>query len=248
MGISLWAMNNYLSDEEHPYALFDGIEFTEKLSKTDMLNYLFTLYEMNEVNIQTPSILAKRIKAWFKANYENFDRMAEVLLATYDPLENYNRTEVTTEERDSTNAYTEANKDVSSGAAVSTGTASGTSQSAGTSTVGNSTNEHQTSGDNETDYQKESKDIDSGHSDNTSNSSADSETSNTTSTSSENREGNKAGSSATDDNLERNSHVFGNIGIMTSQQMAQQTLDLYKFNLYEYIAAQFAIQFLYLVW
>jgi hypothetical protein len=51
-----------------------------------------------------------------------------------------------------------------------------------------------------------------------------------------------------EDESKHDGRVHGNIGVMTSQQMAQQTLELYKFNIYEYIAAQFAVKFLYEVW
>lgn len=248
MGISLWAMNNYMSDENNKYGLFKDITLTPLLNKTTLLDYLFTLYEMDEVQLQTPSLLKKQIDSWFAANYENFNRMAEVLFAEYNPLENYNRTEETSENRDTTNAYNEQNSDTSQGASAATSSGKGSSASSGNSTIGTSNSEHTVSADNESTYQPESKDIESSHTDVTSNSSVDQEESNSNTTSAESREGNKAGTNLTDDDFTRNSHIFGNIGIMTSQQMAQQTLDLYKFNLYEYISTQFAIKFLFEVW
>lgn len=248
MGISLWAMNNYVSDEEHPYNLFSDITLTPLLSKDSLLNYLFSLYEMDEVQQQNVNILKREITAWFTANYENFHRMAEVLLADYDPLMNYDRTEETVETRDTGVEYSENTSDNSEAETASSGSASGSSQSTGSDTIGGFNEEHTVSAMNASTYQPSSKDTTSNRTDSSTNSSSDSETTSTSGTASESKTGSKAGDSTTDDNFERNSHIFGNIGVMTSQQMAQQTLDLYKFNLYEYISAQFAIKFLFEVW
>ena len=279
-------MNDYLSSDENEFALFDEIRLTELLDKELAINYLMDLHGTDELQQTNPNILKKRINHWFSANYENFHRMAEVLLAEYNPLENYDRQEHWTD----TNTYDSAFEHTGHDDLEMSGSE--------TSMVDNSTGQfkekykdpettvkHQnlTENSNSVKYTGVSADNEgaSGVTDASSYSPSQMETETTIPTK-DTVEVDTAGERSyegkgynvitygkhinqdnrridTQSYLSENAHtgedesehegrVHGNIGIMTSQQMAQQTLDLYKFNIYEYIAAQFAIKFLYEVW
>ena len=286
MGITLWAMNDYLSSDENEFALFDEIRLTELLNKELAINYLMDLHGTDELQQTNPNILKKRINHWFNANYENFHRMAEVLLAEYNPLENYDRQEHWTD----TNTYDSAFEHSGNDYLEMSGSE--------TSMVDNSTGQfkekykdpettvkHQnlTDSSNSVKYTGVSADNEGAsgvtHPSSYSPSQMETETTIPTKDSVEvDTAGERSyegkgynvityGKHINQDNrridtqtyLSENAHtgedesehegrVHGNIGVMSTQQMVQQTLDLYKFNIYEYIAAQFAIKFLYEVW
>lgn len=286
MGITLWAMNDYLSDDENEFALFDEIRLTELLDKELAINYLMDLHGTDELQQTHPTILKRRINNWFNANYENFHRMAEVLFAEYDPLENYDRKEFWEDKNTYNSAFDHTGHDDLE--------MSGSETSMLDNSTGmykekykdpETTHKHQnlTENSNSVKYTGVSADNEgaTGVTDPSSYSPSQMETETTIPTK-DSIEVDTAGERSFEgkgynvitygkhinqDNrridkqtyLSKNAHsgyddsehrgrVHGNIGVMSTQQMVQQTLELYKFNIYEYIAAQFAVKFLYEVW
>lgn len=286
MGITLWAMNDYLSDEENEFALFDEIVLTPLLNKELCINYLMDLHGTDELQQTHPAILKRRVNNWFNANYENFNRMAEVLFAEYNPLENYDRREHWKDVNTYDSAFDHTGHDDLE--------MSGSETSMLDNSTGlykekykdpETTVKHQnlTENSNSVKYTGVSADNEgaSGVTAASSYSPSQMETETTIPTK-DTVEVDTAGERSFEgkgynvitygkhinqDNrridsqtyLSRNAHtgedeskhdgrVHGNIGVMSTQQMVQQTLELYKFNIYEYIAAQFAVKFLYEVW
>jgi hypothetical protein len=154
--------------------------------------------------------------------------MAEALLAEYNPIENYDRYEDTTEARDIDK----------SGGNQSSASGEGSASSGGTNTVGGYNTEHQISAMNSNDYQKRNKDITTARTDTYSNQSTSSDSSSASGSFDE----------TTDDDFNRTSHIHGNIGVTTNQQMIQAEIELRKFNIYDYIADLYAGEFLYRIW
>lgn len=286
MGITLWAMNDYLSDDENEFALFDEIVLTPLLNKELCIKYLMDLHGTDELQQTHPAILKRRVNNWFSANYENFHRMAEVLLAEYNPLENYDRQEHWTD----TNTYDSAfehsgHDDLEMSGSETSMVDNSTGQFKEKYKDPETTVKHQnlTENSNSVKYTGVSADNEgaSGVTDASSYSPSQMETETTIPTK-DSVEVDTAGERSyegkgynvitygkhinqdnrridTQTYLSENAHtgedesehegrVHGNIGVMSTQQMVQQTLDLYKFNIYEYIAAQFAVKFLYEVW
>lgn len=223
--VSLWAMNNYLEDSG---GLFKDVQLTDKLNVTTCVDNIIERWGTCDLIISNPSILVRRTQLFFLKNYDNFDKMAEALLAEYDPIENYNRYEDTKENRDVER----------SGGNESSASGSGTSGSGGSNTYGLNNTEHQVSAMNSNDYQPRSKDINSQR--------VDSFTNETTTSDSSSASG--SFDESTDDDFTRDSHIHGNIGVTTSQQMIESEIELRKFNIYDYIADLYANEFLYRIW
>ena len=224
-GLSLWALNNYLEEDG---GVFKDVSLTERLNLTTCIDTIIEKWGTCDLIISDPRIVVRRTQLFFLKNYDNFEKMAEALLADYNPIENYDRYEDTSENRD-------INK---SGGNQSTASGEGSSSSGGTNTVGGYNTEHQISAMNSNDYQKRNKDITSARTDTYSNESTSSDSSSTSGSFDE----------STDDDFERTSHIHGNIGVTTSQQMIQSEIELRKFNIYDYIADLYASEFLYRIW
>lgn len=232
-GLSLWALNNYLEEDG---GVFKNVTLTDKLNLTTCIDTIIEKWGTCDLIISDPRIVVRRTQLFFLKNYDNFDKMAEALLAKYNPIENYDRYEDTTENRDVAEAGTFENE--SSTRSQGTGSSGNTIQNS----IGSQNTEHQVSAMNESDYQKASKDITSARSDTSTSNGSSSETASIT--------GEESGGNnkTTDDDFTRSSHIHGNIGVTSSQQMIGQSLELYKFNIYDYIADLYAGEFLYRIW
>ena len=224
-GLSLWALNNYLEEDG---GVFKNVTLTDKLNLTTCIDTIIEKWGTCDLIISDPRIVVRRTQLFFLKNYDNFDKMAEALLAEYNPIENYDRYEDTTEVRDIDK----------SGGNQSSASGEGSASSGGTNTVGGYNTEHQISAMNSNDYQKRNKDITSSRTDTYSNQSTSSDSSTASGSFDE----------TTDDDFTRTSHIHGNIGVTTSQQMIQAEIELRKFNIYDYIADLYASEFLYRIW
>ena len=224
-GLSLWALNNYLEEDG---GVFKDVSLTERLNLTTCIDTIIEKWGTCDLIISDPRIVVRRTQLFFLKNYDNFDKMAEALLAEYNPIENYDRYEDTTENRDIDK----------SGGNSSSASGQGSSESGGSNTYGSNDTEHKVSAMNSNEYQPRSKDINSQRIDSFTNQSTSSDSSSASGTFDE----------TTDDDFIRTSHIHGNIGVTTSQQMIQSEIELRKFNIYDYIADLYANEFLYRIW
>lgn len=234
-GISLWGLFEYTNE-----TLFDSITLTERLNKNNLVSHIIDKHGQLDLWQQNPIIVKRKINTFFLINYDNFDKMAEVLQMDYNPLENYDRSESTTENRDTNRSGANQSNTQTSNASAATGESHSTGSNA--STIGNYNTEHQVSADNESSYQPLNKDIVSSRSDG--GSSSDDMTNTSSATGSANEDISAAHSEVTDDDFTRTSRIHGNIGVTTSQQMLESELEIRKFNIYDYIADLFAAEFL----
>lgn len=232
-GLSLWALNNYLEEDG---GVFNNVTLTDKLNLTTCIDTIIEKWGTCDLIISDPRIVVRRTQLFFLKNYDNFDKMAEALLAEYNPIENYDRREDTTEVRDVAEEGSFQNN------SSTTSQGSGTSGNTISNSIGGQNVEHQVSAMNSNDYQKRNKDITSAR--------TDSSTSNGTTSESASITGDEAGGNTktTDDDFTRSSHIHGNIGVTTSQQMIESEIELRKFNIYDYIADLYASEFLYRIW
>lgn len=232
-GLSLWALNNYL---EKDGGVFDDIQLTERLDKDTCIDTIIEKWGTCDLITSDPRIVVRRTQLFFLKNYDNFDKMSEALQAEYNPIENYNRYEDTKEDR----AGVE-NVDYQGSSGSSADSAGNSNASIGNN-IGESNTEHLISAMNESGYQARNKDVNSARTDTQGTTSMDTEQStvSTVDTSDTNR--------SNADNMVRESHIHGNIGITTSQQMILSSIELNKFNIYDYIADLYASEFLYRIW
>ena len=179
---------------------------------------------------------------WFQTHSFLFDHAVNVWEATYNPIENYDRTETETES--GTKESSGQTTDTHSGTDTTTtnSTTSGSDAHSGTDTTTDSvTRENSIAGFNSTTYSDANEETESGthatqHGE--------------TITRSETETGSEAlqhghsiagvSESAEETEHTRESHIHGNIGVTTAQQMIEAELNLAdKFWIYDYIASAF---------
>ena len=260
-GLSLWGLTEYMEgNEDFGGGLFASISLTERLNKEICVNTILQLWGSNDVIRSNPIIMKRYTDLFFLKNYDNFDKMAEALEAEYDPIENYNRYEDTAEDRATAGSFSENGTDGGTSSTTGTSgsevTSSGTGQTTGSATnnIGAANTERQVSAMNSNGYQPRDKELTSARTDTNSNTSTSSESasSNVSATESQSttfsNTDSKTGTNTGTDNFTRDSHIHGNIGVTTSQQMIQSEIELRKFNIYNYIADLYAKEFIYRVW
>lgn len=232
-GLSLWALNNYLEEDG---GVFKDVQLTERLTLNTCIDNILERWGTCDLIITDPRIVVRRTQLFFLKNYDNFDKMAKALLAEYNPIENYDRHEDTDETRDieeSGEYQAESSSSASS---------SGSSSSETGETIGEVTTEHTVSAMNVSTYQPSNQDATTEHSNSSTTEAGASEESSAS--------GSESGgnSKTVGDDFNRTSHIHGNIGVTTSQQMIESELELRKFNIYDYIADLYAEEFLYRIW
>lgn len=232
-GLSLWALNNYLEEDG---GVFKNVTLTDKLNLTTCIDTIIEKWGTCDLIISDPRIVVRRTQLFFLKNYDNFDKMAEALLSEYNPIENYDRYEDTTENRD-----TEENGEYQSETSSSASSTGSTSSESG-ETIGEVTTDHTLSAMNVSTYQPSNQDTTTQHTNSSTTEGGASEES------SANGSESGGNSKTTDDDFTRESHIHGNIGVTTSQQMIESEIELRKFNIYDYIADLYAGEFLYRIW
>ena len=179
---------------------------------------------------------------WFNTHDFLFTHALEIWNATYNPIENYNRLEEETVSgtRDTSGASTDTHSGTDT--TTTSGTTSGSDTHSGTDTLtDNVTRETEIAGFNSSAYSDANRETESG-----THATAHGEII----TKSGQESGSEAlahghiiqnASSGSEENTtERESHIHGNIGVTTSQQMLDAEMELAsKFWIYDYIASAF---------
>ena len=224
MMVKLWNMLQQLP------TLFDGIALPEGLDHDSMVNsILFEAAELPPVYTD-PALLKQMIAHYFSTRLAIHSQLVSVLSVEYDPIENYNRYEDRT--TSGTNAVTKTDSENIS--TTENGTTSGTVTS---STSGSTSGEveNKVSAYNADTYQPDD------HTDSSTTSDTQTETE-TGGTSSNTGTSQKTGSGTENGTTSghETSHIHGNIGVTTSQQMIESSIDLLGVSdVYRYITADF---------
>ena len=182
------------------------------------------LYKYGDAPLFTPdpAVMKFYIGEWSERRQPLWNRFYKAVLEEYDPLSNYDRTEKTTDYL--TNGHKiVTNDNLEHGHKV----VSNDDLTAGTSV------ENQISADNASTYQPDSKSINSG---------TDKRDMSETHSGTDKHSISETHSGV--DKRDYDSHVFGNIGVTTSQQMLQSELDIIpELDLIEFVADDFHSEF-----
>ena len=198
-----------------------------------------------EILYPEPNTLKTVIKAWATVRGPAWTKMQEALTAQYNPISNYDRTELWTDTHNLTGSrefhgqtsdtITDAGTVVDTGSSSNSGTSSTTGSSTDTGTV---------AGYNSTDWVNKDKQAksESGSVQNSGSmqSSARQETSATRGVSGTN---NYTDTNRDTGTLTRAGSVSGNIGVTTNQQMIQAELELRQMDIYRIIINEFIKMF-----
>ena len=197
--------------------LFELMDLPSGINKDTLCSNILLQGGEFEVQHGNPQFIHNAIGIWSKAWKESFQRWVDALAIEYAPLENYDRMEHWTDEKDLTN-----NVD-STGSSTSVGTAD-------TTDTINSTVENTKSAYDSNAYQPNEKDTTA------STEVIDTDTTDRTNTT-------LSSDTVINDDNEHNGRIHGNIGVTTSQQMLNQELDLGYWNLYQRITQLFLQEF-----
>lgn len=215
--ITLIGLYNYDS------SLFDNLQLPDGVDKETFINSLLLEHGEKPVIYTNPDFMKFAIGVWSNKYYDSFTKIVEALTSEYNPIHNSDRYEEIFENR--------KNNTENSGTDTTTTTLNSETESSGSN---ESSNENQVSAYNQSDYTPDNKsDTDSSFT----NSGSDNQHG-----SSEIEHGHRIN---TDDNFTRSAHLYGNIGITTSQEMVTAEIDLrMKYNVYTVIGNLFTDEFL----
>ena len=201
--------------------LFELMDLPTGINKDTLCSNILLQGGEFEVQHGNPQFIHNAIGIWSQAWKESFQRWVDALAIEYAPLENYDRMEHWTDEKDLTN-----NLD-STGTSNSTGTADTTDTITSSSTTENTKSAYDSST-----YQPNDK----SETHTTSTEIVDTDTTDSTTTT-------LSSDTVVNDDNEHNGRIHGNIGVTTSQQMLNQELDLGYWNLYQRITQLFLQEF-----
>lgn len=207
---------------EYDNTLFDNLSLPEGLDKDTLVDNILLRSGEFEVIYPDADFMKFSIGAWSRKWNATITRWVTALAIEYNPLENYDRYEHWTDERDISGSSSGS----SSGAEVgsSSGSTGGTTGSTTTNKVsaydaGDALTTHDQSethgSDSTTNSGNYGKELSDTHSD----------------------------EHSADDDLEHDGRIHGNIGVTTSQQMLLSELDLGYWNIYEKITDLFLTEF-----
>lgn len=218
--LTLIGMYNYDHDLFHLLSLPDGMD------KYLFINALLMRYGENPVVFPSVPFCKSAIGVWSAKWYDSLERMLEAVTEDYNPLHNYDRHE----------SYTDTETGSNTGSSTETIADQGAEESkyvTDTDTTG--TEENTISAENVSTYQPDNKREDSGTLDSTVTGRVSKGNTRT-----ENRTDNGSNSR----NLNHTAHLYGNIGVTTSQQMLLEEIKLRKdLSIYDVAAELFYREF-----
>lgn len=221
-GVKLSVLGMYHWDDSLFSEMVYPSQFTNDEKQTVVQNILAECAEL-EILFPDWGILKSMIGLWSKLELPVWQRIYTAALTEYNPIENYNRTEIETVETDrsETHSGTDSRAIISSGSETNTGT--DTSQNS------------MTGYDSNTLYLHDKNELTHGHGVTTSGTGSDTMT-----------HGEKI---VNDDSITRENHTTGNIGVTTSQQMLEQEIEVAaKLNVMKIITESFKERFCILVY
>ena len=237
-GMRLSVLGLYKSDSGLFSEMVYPSGFTADEKQTTVGNILAECAEL-ECLFADPDTMKTMIGLWSKLNISVWERIFTASQLEYNPIENYNRTELETISDDRTDTHSGDDINKMSGTDTETTSGSNTQTNSGTDTQTNSI----TSYDSNTQYVHDTSSLQHGHTvtDNGSGSASTSYGKTETLT-----HGEKV---VHEGDITRNNHTSGNIGVTTSQQMLEQEIEVSaKLNVIKMIVESFKERFCLLVY
>ena len=201
--------------------LFSELVLPSGMASESVINCILTIHGRAPLDHFDPNYMRKAIGVWSRRRKPIWEKLLKTTQFEYDPISNYDRKE----EYEDTHAIIDKKENTSSLKSEVTNTVVGVS--------GYSENtENQVSADNVSGYSPESKRMGSS-----------SENSNTTTTDS--GTGTTSGKDITEHNeeIKHTAHLYGNIGVTTTQQMIDEERKIVNYSVEEAIADDYRERF-----
>lgn len=251
-------------------SLFDDITLPSDIDSDLTVDAILHRGGQFEVIYPEYDFLKSSITSWFKRHYRTFDKWITALNIEYDPLNNYDRYEESTDNRaysdneagshSQENSHNEAGSTQGSENTSSTQKANSASSTDGTTTgtQGNTVTNTVSAFDSNTFQNKDQQSTSGSDSSSTSGNTVTNnltdesgERSSQTNDTRKSKDSSNINNSINKNGIDKNqhsAHLYGNIGVTTSQQMLQSELDIARFNIYNEIAELFIDDFCILVY
>lgn len=193
--------------------LWDELSLPSGINKEILISNILLRGGEFEVLYSDPVFMMHAIGVWSNKWNRTFEKWLKALSEEYNPLHNYDRHEI----------YTDTHSEDEKISRVENAVASDNSNSSGSGNTENKVSAYDVST-----YQPHDEADTSSTGHNESNS-------NTTATGNNNRN--------TSGTIKHDAHLYGNIGVTTSQQMLKDELDIDTWNIYEHITDLFLNEF-----
>lgn len=224
-------------------AFFDSLTLPETYDKDLFINTLLLEHGEKCVLYTNPDFMKSAMAIWSSKWELELTRIFDALTAEYNPIHNYDRNEETTETDKPDNVITRTHNNTDTQTNNNTDTTTNRYDVVTTQNI-DSTSENKISADNSGDYQPQDKNISNagkttvGNDGTITDAHTGTITDAHTGTITDTEKGIRS-------NVERKSHVWGNIGVTTSTQMIEsETLIRAKRNLYDIATRLFANELL----
>lgn len=229
---TLIGQENYLSLNNK--SLFDYMGLPSGINKDILKNNILMRSGEFEALYADPILNQQLIAIWANRYYDTFNRWIKALNIEYNPLENFNRHEIIKDKTGEKETGLSSNKSTGKNSGENKITYNSKVETDDTTTVSEAAY-------NEADPSEKTETVLDGE---VNNSGYD-----TTTTKGDN-EVSSSGSNSVDKNTDytRDAHLYGNIGVTTSQQMLMAELDIGYWNVYEKITDLFLREFCLLVY
>lgn len=232
MRITLIAMNQY---DDH---LWDYLSLPEGIEKDIVINNILIRSSDFELLYKDVEFMKLQIGYWSRKHQRTFERWINALNEEYNPLHNYDRHEMYSDTKSIQGSNDETIDNQSTAGTTTSGSRTVTLDDE-SKIVGDVT-EKEVSAFNASDY------VPSDKTSRNSTSTQDSTTEDNTETSSETEGTSTTTSNAThesEESLTHEAHLYGNIGVTTSQQMLKDELNVALWNIYDNIADLFVDEY-----
>lgn len=215
-------------------SIFDGLILPDTLDRETAINNIIMECAELELLYSDLNFLKFAIEQWSKKQLPVWQKLYKTTQLEYDPIENYNRKE---EYIDSSTVKRTEN-------VSETAKSNSSNKSSGnsSSTVDSSQdNEERVSAYDSDTYQPKGKNTLSGNEERTA-------TDTVTDTGNASGENERQGEFSEQHTFSHTAHLYGNVGVTTSQQMIEEERKVVKFNIYDYITDDFKSRFCLLVY
>lgn len=219
-------------------SLFDGLTFPTGIDRDLAIDRILNKSEEFELVYSDFDYLQERIEIWAKTWERTFKKWVDALSVDYDPLYNYDRKELYTDthQRDYKD---ESQRNYTDGTSEHSSSQSNTI----TGSESKSETEQKVSAYDESAYSDRQKENAGATTNQTGSGNATGDTTRNAAGGS-----NSAESGNSNEVVKHEAHLYGNIGVTTSQQMLRDELDIATWNLYEHISDIFIDEFCILIY
>ena len=202
-------------------AIMDNFTVPDGIDRQLALDTIYQRCGLTPLYHPDPAWLKFYVGRWCSKNTKTWSELYKTTIQDYNPINNYDRTEETTDTRSGTRSLSED-------------TSSNTKQNGNTRVTDTSSDnsEHTISADNSNSYEPEYKDVSSRQDSQASKSS-----------NRVNVKGDRAVDETTEETYSHKLRAYGNIGVTTTQEMLEAQRTLVRYNVYNEIADSFKEEF-----